>query len=348
MTEMYKWMDTGQIREAQRAIQQKAQFVRVEEDGSITMDRNAKLPILTYRGTVKAHGSNASFVYDLNTDTFQFQSRERILSLDSDNANFMLEMSGKIDILKKIIDQYLDGATPEKIAVYGEFCAGNIQKGVAITGLPKMFLIFGVKLINGEESSWVPLNVNFDSPENGIYSILKFQTFEKTIDFSDAQKVAKTQNEIVELTTKVGDECPIGKYFGVTGIGEGIVWTCQTKGWQSSKFVFKSKDDRHSVSKVKTLKVVDTGRLGTIMQLANDVTPGWRLDQGIEAACDLMNGGTMSMEKIGAFLKWVNTDIVKEESPRFVDAQIPMKEVFPYISKIGRGYFIERFNKEGV
>ncbi len=358
-TTLYKWSDTGQFREALRAIQQKAQFVRVEDDGSITMDRNAKLPTLTYRGTIKAHGTNASFVYDMDTDAFTFQSRERVLSLERDNAGFMLYMKAREDVLRSIVDKYLgvfdkldaDVNISEfaKIAVYGEWCGGSIQKGVALAQLPKMFLIFGVKLIRDVEGDdfWIPTDVTIESPDDSIYSSLRFETFEKTIDFSNVEEVARVQNEMVDITARVEAECPIGKHFGVSGVGEGVVWSCQTEGWRSSKFTFKVKGEKHSVSKVKTLKVVDTGRLGTIMELANAVTPGWRLDQGIEAACDLMNGGTMAMDKIGAYLKWVNTDIVKEEQQRFIDAQIPLKEVLPYIYKIGRDYFIDRFNSEG-
>ena len=157
------------------------------------------------------HNSNASVV-KYKDGRLEYQSRERVLSLEQDNANFMMAMMGKnLDFLFSGIE------FDDYCAVYGEWCGWNIQKGVAINGLPKMFVIFGIKV----DDEWVDLpSWKYDN-ENGIYNILQFPTYDVEIDFNNPELI---QNKLIEDTLAVEDECPVGKYFGVSGIGEGIVY----------------------------------------------------------------------------------------------------------------------------
>ena len=50
---------------------------------------------------------------------------------------------------------------------------------------------------------------------------------------------------MIEITEAVENECPVGKHFGVSGVGEGVVWTCVSEGWNDSGTWFKVKGEAH-------------------------------------------------------------------------------------------------------
>ena len=52
-----------------------------------------------------------------------------------------------------------------------------------------------------------------------------------------------------------------------------------------------------------------------------------------------------SVKHTGDFLRWVISDIVKEESDRMFEAGLEPKEVNSLISKIARGWFMEELDK---
>jgi hypothetical protein len=49
-------------------------------------------------------------------------------------------------LFKQIDSKIMETFTHTTITIYGEWCGGNIQKGVGITNLEKSFFIFGVKI----------------------------------------------------------------------------------------------------------------------------------------------------------------------------------------------------------
>lgn len=112
------------------------------------------LPTLTFIGTTKLHGTHADWVIDLKTGSYVFQSREREISIESDNAGFAMWGERNIDTLKDMIaSMHLDDDV-EKVMVSGEWCGSSIQKGVALNQLPKMFVIYNVTLIDSNGNAW--------------------------------------------------------------------------------------------------------------------------------------------------------------------------------------------------
>ncbi len=96
-------------------------------------------PKLSLQGTVKLHGTNGAIVK--YKDKIEFQSRERVLTLQQDNAQFMLNMSNKS------LDFLFDNIEFENyIAIFGEWCGQGIQEGVALSNLPKMFVVFALNI----------------------------------------------------------------------------------------------------------------------------------------------------------------------------------------------------------
>jgi len=268
---------------------------------------------LNFECSIKAHGTNAGIVF--YPSGVEYQSRERVLTLEQDNAGFMQAMVNK-DLT--FMTKYL---FDENIVVYGEWCGGNIQKGVALTQLKeKIFIIFQV-LVDGVS---VPFK-SIKDHEQGIYNIYDFPTSEIMIDFSNPIEV---QNHLIELTTIVEDECPIGTYFGISGIGEGLVLRCI----EHPEIVFKSKGEKHSVSQVKVLNSVDPDKLKSVDEFINYSVTEQRLNQGLENV-------EVKLENTGAYIKWVVQDIISEESDVLENSQLTIKDVQKVISTKAATFF---------
>ncbi len=325
-------------------------FVGLNEQGEAMYDTTLPKPKLIFKGTVKLHGTNAGVCYNA-VDGLWAQSRENIITPEQDNAGFaffvetnkfwfnkfMLEVSIKEDI----------DVNKNTISIYGEWCGGNIQKGVGITNIPKSFFIFGVKIspivdstdeeaVKKNPAYWVD-STYLRSTEDRIYNINDYQTWEMEIDFNMPQLI---QNDLSDLTIAVESECPVAKAFGFSGIGEGIVWTCEFKG---VVYRFKVKGELHAgKSKVKTLSKVDDAKINKVREIADKVTPTWRLAQMIEKSCDLMNGGSLDRSKLGLYIKMVMEDVLKEDSDIIAKAGLEPKDIGKYVSEIAKAYFFEK------
>jgi hypothetical protein len=306
-------------------------------------------PTLKFRGTTKIHGANASIVRRFDVEggpVFTFQSRERELSLEKDNAGFMLAMSAKeqtlIELFNRVAERAGLGFT-EPLTIYGEWAGSNIQKGVAISGLPKFFAIFGVRCGEGESTRWYDIEqfADIEYRDQGIFNILTFGKWEVEIDF---ERPLEIQNHLGELTLAVEKECPAGKFFGNSGCGEGIVWRCIDKGWESSDYQFKVKGSEHSASRVRTLAPVDVEAVRAISDFVENTVTESRLVQGAQNLVR-EQGLEFEMANMGPFIKWVYADIVKEESDTIIASQLDPKKLGSPIAAKSRAWFIEKFNE---
>lgn len=318
---MKKYNSIEQFRNVIRKVKENHDYQGKNELGEAVYSHTTPYPTLKFKGTVKIHGTNAGIVLHKNGQ-IDFQSRERVLSLEQDNAGFMLAMMGKdLDFLFKDVE------FEDYIAVYGEWSGGNIQKGVAINGLPKMFIIFGYKV----DGVW--MDVRPQNNEENIYHITQFPTYEIDIDFNNPEL---SQNKLIELTIAVEDECPVGKFFGVSGIGEGIVWT----SIDNEDFKFKSKGEKHSSSKVKTLNAVDTESLAGLKEFVDLAVTENRLEQGLQYLTEM--GFSLESKSTGEFLSWVVKDVIKEETDTIVKNQFDVKRVKSAVSNKARMWFLNK------
>lgn len=350
MKKMIKFPSIEQFRTVVTNVNRHFNFVGLDENGDAIYDHSKPKPKLTFKGTVKLHGTNGAVSYNAISNMWA-QSRENIITPENDNAGFaffvesnrlkFLELMALI-ALRNQIDTNLN-----TITIYGEWCGSSIQKNVAITNLPKSFFIFGIKVspivdTNDEEAVkanpayWIDYS-GYRSPDNKIYNIDDFKTFELEIDFNLAQL---SQNQLVELALEVENECPVAKVFGFSGIGEGIVWSCELNGVIHR---FKVKGDKHAgKSKVKTLSTVDDEKIRKVMEIADQVTPTWRLDQALTQACNLQNGGSLDRAKLGEYIKLVISDVIKEESDILAENGLEPKDIAKYVSEISRKYFFDQ------
>jgi hypothetical protein len=335
-------------------VNRRHNFVGLDENGEPIYDPTKPKPIIKFKGSVKLHGTNAGVCYNQN-DGLWAQSRENIITPQSDNAGFAFFCESKKAVFEELFAQVIDKTIPyvdpnlNTISIYGEWCGGNIQKGVGITNLPKSFFIFGVKItphnVDNLEKPPVAYWVDHSylrSPENNIFNIDDYPTFEIDIDFNVP---ALVQNQIIDWTIEVENECPVAKAFGFTNtIGEGIVFSYTNENGE--RISFKSKGTKHSNSKVRTLKLVDDAKINNCINIANSVCTSWRLEQIFNQTFDTLNGGQADIKRMGEFLKAVMADVIKEETDVIADAGLEPKDIGKYVSEIAKTYFFSRQNQE--
>jgi hypothetical protein len=334
----------NQFRHVVSQVKRKASFVGLNEAGEPIYNPAAKFPTLAFVGTVKLHGTNAAVVF--TPDAITFQSRERVLTAEQDNAGFYAYMSmygPELEVLCQIImraaGKEMECQSQPTIAIYGEWCGGNVQKGVAINGLPKMFVVFAVKIdgewFNEALPTWTPSAVN----NMAVYSIYQFPKWFINIDFENPE--AK-QNLLGELTQAVEDQCPVGKHFGNNGIGEGIVWRCIED--PSPDLWFKVKGEKHSVSKVKTLAAVDTEAVETLQAFVAQTVTEARLQQGLHNVIREQRK-PFDMTSLGEFIRWVHGDVMKEEADTLEASGIEPKKIGGPIAQVAKRWYVEQMNQ---
>lgn len=337
-----------------RNIQKTTQYVGQDDDGNIIVNRNAKMPKIGVTATEKIHGTNAAVCYSI-PDGFWVQSRKNIISIEKDNAGCAAyaENIGSAwrEIIFDLAVKHNIDLNTHIISVYFEWAGGSIQKNSALTGSEKKAIIFRhfkvspVDADTDERAVWfetVGQNGPVDNPDAGIYNILNFPTWSFEIDFDNP---LMSQNEMIKLVEEIIEPAsPVGKQFGFeSNIGEGIVVSFHYK---DSMYQFKVKGEKHSKSKVKTLKKVDEAELQKIQDVAQQVTPAWRLEQMFDEANDRINGGYPDIKNMGKFMKLLNTDILKEEMQVFIDNGLDPKQVFGTISKIARVWYNDQLNAD--
>lgn len=347
---MIKFPSIDQFRHVIRAVQYKTNYAGKDENGKPQFVPRTQ-PKLNFRGTVKLHGTNAAIV---SNPELHYQSRERILTLERDNAGFVLAMKKHESALHemfKLLDERLISSLPEDVnmshyrtAVFGEWAGQGIQKGVAITSLPKFFSIFAVRVETPTQNYWLDIGSlrDIEIPDARIFNVLRFGEFNVTIDF---EKPIESQNELAELTLQVEQACPAGKHFGVEGTGEGVVWTCTDPGWLSSDFWFKVKGEKHSATKVTKLASVDTEALRAVREFVEATVTESRLEQGLQ---HVLNEQALPFDPkaMGPFIQWVYKDIIKEETDTIVANQLDPKKLGGPIADKARKWFFEKFNND--
>lgn len=357
---MHKYFSTGQYKNIIKKVHDRCNYHAIP------------VPELTFRGTVKLHGTNASIYNVLSTDNIVVQSKNNEITVEADNngfARFVENNKEKFnEILSVIKKDYPQEINENTAVIYGEWVGGNIQPGdtLGVKKLPKMFVIFAMKFIkNGqnvdeslddnaqleskverwfseEQINNVLKQVN-NLAEHKIYNIYDFPTFEVKIDMANPKL---TQNILIDITNSVEKECPVAKQLGATGIGEGVVWKCVSPSTKlnTSDLVFKVKGKEHSVSNVTTIAEVDTVKVNSINDFVNIVLTENRLNQGVDYLKE--QHLPLLVNSMGTFLKWVVNDCLKEEADVLEASGLEKKEVTPTISNKAKQWFLQKINNE--
>ena len=343
----YAYPSIEQFRNVIYNINHKSNFIGLDNDNNPIIDETRKKPILNYIATQKLHGTNSSICIDLKEEIVYYQSRQNVISYLKDNAGFASYMSSiQKELLENIFDQLpQDYSEYDIICIYGEFCGSNIQKGMAISGLDKMFVIFDIRFIKNNEDEklierkWMHYEVLKELKFNNdlkIYNIYQFPIYNFTIDFNYPELI---QNSIIEQTLAVEENCPVGKYFGKEGIGEGILLKTYEKGYNEAGYWFKSKGLKHSISKVKTLLPVNTEKLSNIKEFIQYAVTENRCKQSIDKLRE--QNLPLTRNSLGEYLRWIVNDIFKEEMDQILANGFTTKELGSPISNKARIWFFE-------
>lgn len=300
--------------------------------------------VFSLEGTVKLHGTHADVVFKRNDDatwSMWCQSRNRVLSVKQDNCGFArfvddIPPDDMLELLTQICSIYKGDA--HQVMISGEFCGGSIQKNVALTALPTMFVMFDIK-VNGVRQDFVPYR-HVESPQHRIYNISRGGFFSASLCLDDTEAVVAI---LQKYTENVEKECPFAKSFGITGIGEGIVWKCRVQGkngiLQDSRFWFKVKGDEHTVSRVKTLKTRqdnDKNIKNTNDFVSKAVLPA-KLEQGFDYLREM--NLAPDMKNLGTYLKWVIQDVVKEDGDTIAEIGLDESLVKKSIAQKAKLYY---------
>lgn len=346
MSQFIKYPSIEQFRDIIRSVTSRTRFDGLDEQGNAVFV-NRPLPIIEAVAVEKIHGTNAAVCYS-NKDGFWVQKRTSVCTIESDNAGCAFTAYAIQDVWVRLMKELAEhhGIDLDKniITIFYEWCGGNIQKNSAVSNLSKRSIIFMHAKVTNEDGSTKWIKTTTDKPisdeDSLIFNIQDFPTYNITIDFNNSHVA---QNQLVDLVLNtIEPNSPVGRQFGVDGnIGEGVVVSFMI---EDDLYQFKVKGEKHSATKVKTLAAVDDVQIQRLNELAQQVTPAWRLEQMYALANDTINGKEPDVRNIGAFLKMVNQDIAKEEMQMIHELGVDFKALCKPVSTIARMYFMEQLN----
>ena len=301
-------------------IKHNTYYVGQDENDKPIYDKSKPLPTINFIASVKVHGTFAGIrIEDGNIIPM---SKENDLSIGKDNAGFAQFIENRKETILEIFKN-------KNTILYGEFCGGNIQKGVGVNYLnEKHWIIFdGTNVSNKEMNELIK--------DERIHNIYDFGTYNFTLNFNNLDTT-----EIDDIRDAIEKECPVAKKL--TGkndcklIGEGFVARSINT---EILYEFKHKGEEHAKQPKKIKKNQKDPCLKCI-EFANEATHGWRLEQATKEV------NAQTMNETGDFIKWVLNDIIKEEQPLFQKYDITMKEVTPYISRIIVPWYKEYIHRD--
>lgn len=325
-------------------LKNRCYYVGSDEEGNPIYDYTRELPKVNFNGTVKIHGTNAS-VAERN-DIRWFQSRNNLITPDNDNAGFAYFSEQKKDVFTAIFEKiYSEYGKKEdyRYVIFGEWFGNGIQNGVAVCQLSKRFAIFDIVIANDDDSDVYHCPPDFikeiTDEENGIYNIYQFKTFDLEVDPNFPEIAAGIINNLVN---EVEEKCPVGEHFGVSGIGEGIVWSLYLDN-NSRVLRFKTKGEKHSVTKVRSAKQLvkcTPEEIQSMQDFVEYAVTENRLNQGLQEVCN--NSPTNS--DIGNFVQWVKNDVIREELDTLVSNNMNIKRIAGLIQEKARKFILDKIN----
>ena len=368
--EFCKFPSIEQFRHAIKTIQRHYTFVGLSSNGKAIYDATKPLPTLKFSGTIKLHGTNAAIGYCDSLENVWCQTRSMVLTENiRDQFGFYSWVQEKQKLLQTLCKS-VPHNDDEKVYIFGEWCGGSVQKGVALQKLPKMFVIFAIvvaKKLKGpilqtnnndddndddnnyaeendeidatSEKRWFPAEdvQKIKSPQNQIYNIYDFETHMVEIDFNRPEIAQET---LTTITKRVEKCCPVALALGSNGTGEGLVWTLypgQNVKENLKNLRFKTKGDEHSVTKTKEIAAIDTEKQESIAKFVTFVVTENRLKQGIQQV--FRNNEKPSLAKTSHFVRWIENDVLKEEKDTLADSGLEQKEAMKQVSNEAKKWF---------
>lgn len=338
----YKYPSIENFQNFIKTYKGKKQFDGLDENNQpIFKDRVFNEIELT--GTVKLHGTNAAVnVFPDGSIYIQKRSASMPLDITKGNAHFsfMQFVYDNQEWFKKarktVVEVYGNQFENSPITFFGEWCGPGIQKGVGISQIDKKrFFIFGIQ--EQISNKWFQLSqIPYNDYTECIWYIAMFGTYTLRANFNDAVTLLE---QLDSITLSVENECPVAKEFGVSGIGEGVVWSGYDK---DVNFIqFKHKGDKHQnpgkkTPKIKTDKdIIDNSKIQKFISTVDIVN---RLKQCYH---ELYENQVPSKRETGPVINWVSADIIKEEYHLMKELGIDVADIKTDLSRTIRELFFE-------
>ena len=268
------------------------------ETNEWVFDRNKPIPPLAFTGTVKLHGTNAAINWT-EEKGFRYQSRNGFKA--EGHMGFVDAMKPVEATLLPIFESWGFG----QVVIFGEWIGKGIQQTVSVSQIDKRFVLFPFFWADGrfETSRVLPV---FDR-------VYDYPTYPITINFDD---MAGAKETIAGYVDEVEKECPAGKHYGISGMGEGLVFHAELDG---KMYVFKAKGEAHRKLPAKVRPEMSELQTAAAKFVRSTMTLR-RLEQGVEYLKE--QNLPVSITSTGHYLKYVVNDYIDEESTALEEQQI--------------------------
>ena len=303
---------------------------------------------MPFIGTVKLHGTHADIlVYP--DDRIVFQSRNITgLSVAKDNQGFAADMSEKTAAVLGLRDvclarwKELNPGTPidedSPIVIAGEWIGEKIQKDVAIAQLSRRFVIVSVNINGAWQKDEAYSDISL--PDHDIYNASRAGLFHTTLYPDDYER---TVSEVERMTEEVAAHCPFASSFGISGLGEGIVWKpVPTQYNADTSLWFKSKGGKFKPTFFRIPKQHEGADvIKERRKAAATVAVAWCSQQRLEQGWDVLRekGVERDVRALGDFLKWIQYDILEEEKSHIKDHGVDEAALKIEIAKIAKPWY---------
>lgn len=308
-------------------------------------------PRVAYRAKVKLHGTNAG-VQVLASGSIVAQGRTQTLTPQSDNAGFAAWVQRHGDLFASV-----RGETD--MVIFGEWCGPGIQKGVAITAIPRRVLaVFAVQLHTGREQSSLlvvePDRIRELVPDHPDIFVLPWHGETIDLDWADTNQLESAADAVNEWVAEIEKRDPwVARTFGIEGTGEGLVlYPVRIHGREydatrpvdrdtCAELMWKAKGDKHKVVRQQKAAQVAPEVASSIDEFIDLFLTEARLEQGLAEAC----GGDRSPRNTGAFLAWVSADVEKESAVELEASGLAWKQVNKPLTQRARTWFLTSSRK---
>ena len=330
----YSFPKIGQYHQTIRSLKLQYSYQGKDENGDPIYKEPDVWPIVKFYGYQKLHGTCSSIVFSKD-GSFYCQSRENIIDEIKDNAGFAHWVNKEGYKIWDLLGLDLESGDVEvdKIVVHGEYCCGNVQKGVALNQLSKRFVIFAMMVVFKDGTThWLDTSTIPENPDINFYNVSRGPRYEVEVDLNRPDKAIDT---MVKWVDEIDKECPFAKTFGVIGIGEGVV--LQPEGDYSFSRAMKCKGESHSVSKIKKLPTVDVQKMDNIQQAVDTHCHEDRLLQIYDKI--VLTEADKTPKNIGEFIRQIVEDCWIEEGDSIRASDISRKEFGAAVSKKASKWF---------
>ena len=317
-------------------------------------------PVVKYRCKSKQDGSNGAIRLIFKNRQVIAQSRAVVLVDGKDNDGFARWVESNKNKFVAWMDHFesklkLQHEQIEEYLLYGEWCGPGIQSRCAISSIDrKVFALFALQPIGSTNDDTLVVDPEvlesyFKDVCPDFYVIPWINDKEYLVDWSkSSEELQPITEELNSLVAEVEACDPwVKAQFGIEGLGEGFVMfpvSVEHAGKANfTNLANKCKGDKHKTVAQKRSVQVEPETAATASAFAQLTLTLARLEQGVRAVSD----GEVKFEQksVGAFLKWVATDVQKECQAELAASNLLWKDVQKSVGDFARNWYLAEMKK---